>query len=80
MPESNSQQSALTRIEGKLRWMTVALFAVSLALMLNVAAVFGYLVEFHAGEGLLVGAASAAGVAMGFLFGWLAHAAVRRIA
>ena len=36
---------------------------VALALLFNVAAVFGAIVEFHAGEGLLIGSASAGGVA-----------------
>lgn len=72
--------AALDRIDRKLRWLTVAIFAVALALTLEIAALFGYIVEFHAGEGLLVGSASASGVALGFLFGWLCHAAVRRVA
>ena len=66
----------LTRIERKLTWLTVGIFGVALALLFNVAAVFGTIVEFHAGEGLLIGSASAGGVVMGFVFGWLARRAI----
>jgi hypothetical protein len=68
--------AGLARIERKLTWLTVGVFGVALALLFNVAAVFGTIVEFHAGEGLLVGSASAGGVAMGFVFGWLARRAI----
>jgi hypothetical protein len=73
-------RGALDRVDRKLRWMIVALFAIALALTLQIAALFGYIVEFHAGEGLLVGSASASGVALGFVFGWICHATVRRVA
>jgi len=66
----------LARIERKLTWLTVGMFGVALALLFNVAAVFGTIVEFHAGEGLLIGSASAGGVVMGFVFGWLARRAI----
>jgi hypothetical protein len=72
-------QSSLASIDRRLRWLVVAMFAVAAALMFVVAAVFGTNVEFHAGEGLLIGGACGAGVAMGFVFGWLAHAAMRRV-
>lgn len=75
-----STDAALDRVDRKLRLMMVAMFAVALALTLEIAALFGYIVEFHAGEGLLVGSASASGVALGFVFGWICHAAVRRVA
>lgn len=64
------------RVERKLTWLTVGMFGVALALLFNVAAVFGTIVEFHAGEGLLIGSASAGGVVMGFVFGWLARRAI----
>lgn len=66
----------LARIDRRLRWLTVAVFLVALALLFNVAAVFGAIIEFHAGEGILIGSACAGGTVMGFLFGWLAHRAV----
>ncbi|MBL9122427.1 MAG: hypothetical protein JNG90_02265 [Planctomycetaceae bacterium] len=72
---SQSNQEELIAINRKLRWLTVATFLVALVLLFNVAACFGMLVDFHFGEGLLVGSASGAGVAMGFLFGWLARRA-----
>ncbi|MGD9647549.1 MAG: hypothetical protein AB7U73_17675 [Pirellulales bacterium] len=67
---------SLARIERKLTWLTVGVFGVAVALLFNVAAVYGTIIEFHAGEGLLVGSASAGGVAMGFVFGWLARRAI----
>ncbi len=79
LPAGDSSSSAgdhFTRIERKLTWLTVGMFGVAVALLFNVAAVFGTIVEFHAGEGLLVGSASAGGVAMGFVFGWLARRAI----
>ena len=58
-----------------LRWLTVAVFLVALSLLFNVAAVFGAIIEFHAGEGILIGSASAGAAVMGFIFGWLARQA-----
>ncbi|MBX9787623.1 MAG: hypothetical protein K2Y37_01790 [Pirellulales bacterium] len=71
-----SASNPLLRIERKLTWLTVGVFSVALALLFNVAAVYGAIIEFHAGEGLLIGSASAGGVVMGFVFGWLARRAV----
>ena len=70
------ERDPLLRIERKLTWLTVGVFGVALALLFNVAAVYGAIIEFHAGEGLLIGSASAGGVIMGFVFGWLARRAV----
>ncbi len=70
-----SDTSHLRRIEQRLRWLTVAVFLVALALLFNVAAVFGAIIEFHAGEGILIGSASAGAAVMGFVFGWLARRA-----
>ena len=67
--------SHLRRIEQRLRWLTVAVFLVALALLFNVAAVFGAIIEFHAGEGILIGSASVGAAVMGFVFGWLARRA-----
>lgn len=62
-------------IARRLRWLTAGVFLVALALLFNVAAVFGAIIEFHAGEGILIGSASAGGAVMGFAFGWLARRA-----
>ncbi len=59
-----------------LRWMTVAVFVVALALLFNVSAVLGAIIEFHAGEGILIAGTCAGGAVMGFVFGWLARSAV----
>lgn len=80
-PASESELTAsLASIDRRLHWLVVALFAIVLALVFVAAAVFGSIVEFHAGEGLLIGAVCGSGVALGFVFGWLAHAAVKRVA
>ena len=71
-----TDDAKLASIDRRLRWLTVAVFLVALALLFNVAAVFGAIIEFHAGEGILIGSACAGGTVMGFLFGWLAHRAV----
>ena len=68
----------LASIDRRLRWLVTAVFLVALALLFNVAAVFGAIIEFHAGEGILIGTACAGGTVMGFLFGWLAHRAMAR--
>ena len=65
----------LASIQRQLRWLTVAVFLVALALFFNMATVFGYIVDFHSGESILVGGASAGGIVVGFLFGWLARCA-----
>lgn len=75
LPESATQQ--ISAVASRLRWLTVAVFFVALALLFNVAAVFGAIIEFHAGEGVLIASASAGGAVMGFAFGWLAQRASR---
>lgn len=61
----------------QLRWLSVAVIALIMAVGFNTAAVYGTIIEFHAGEGLLIGSASGSGIALGFIFGWFAHRAVR---
>ena len=73
-----ASQDRLAAIERRLSWQTTAIFFVALVLLFDVAVIYGYIVEFHAGEGLLIGSASASGAVMGFLFGWLAHRAIAR--
>lgn len=68
----------LAGIRRTLRWLTTALFLVALALLFNVSAVFGVIIDFHAGEALLIGSACAGGTVMGFVFGWLACWAASR--
>jgi Protein of unknown function (DUF2721) len=74
-PDLHSLKSELASIRRRLSWLTTAVFLVAFALLLVVATVFGYLVDFHAGESKLVAGACTAGTAMGFLFGWLARRA-----
>jgi hypothetical protein len=68
-------KSELATIRRRLSWLTAAVFLVAFALLMVVAAVFGYIVDFHAGESKLIAGACTAGTAMGFLFGWLARRA-----
>lgn len=72
---NSSTEQELAAINRKLRWLTCAVFLAALAVFFNVAVLFGYIVDFHAGEGLLIGGACGSGVIVGFLFGWLARRA-----
>jgi uncharacterized membrane protein YkvI len=73
--DSHSLKSELATIRRRLSWLTAAVFLVAFALLLVVAAVFGYIVDFHSGESKLVAGACTAGTVVGFLFGWLARRA-----
>ena len=67
---------ALDSVRRRLRSLTVAVIVMTLVLFLTVAAVYGYLAEFHSWEGLLVGASAGGAGLLGFAVGWFA----RRIA
>lgn len=69
----------LRRIRSWLRWLTAGMFLTVLALFAEYSAVLGLIVDFHYGEGLLIGGVTAGGVMVGFLFGWLAARAVGRV-
>lgn len=71
----SSHEAQLARVARRLRWLTVAVFFLALAVIFNVAAVLGAVIDFHAGEGILIAGASAGGAALGFALGWLAHRA-----
>ena len=62
----------LDRISRRLQWLTVAVFAMALALLFIVAGVLGSLIDFHFGEWKLIVGTCVGGAAMGFAFGWLA--------
>ncbi len=66
----------LDAIQKRLVWLTTAVFAVALALLFTVAAIFSVEIDFHYGESLLIASACTGGVAMGFVFGWLARRAI----
>jgi hypothetical protein len=72
---SPSTDDELIAINRKLRWLTAGVFLAALGVFFSVAVLFGYIVDFHAGEGLLIGGACGSGVIVGFLFGWLARRA-----
>ncbi len=65
----------IVAIRRRLSWLTVAVFLVALTLLLFVAAVLSKEIDFHYGESKLIAGACTGGVAMGFLFGWLARRA-----
>ena len=61
MSEPNEIQKLLKSVRGPLRTLIVVTMLLALAVLLCVVAVFGDLVEYHAGEALLRGAARSAG-------------------
>jgi len=69
-PDSpESRRPLLESIYRRVQALTVAVVLMALASFLVVAAVFGYLVDFHGGEPLLVGATAVGTAILGFLFG-----------
>jgi hypothetical protein len=66
-------ETAYGLVAQRLKWLTVAVFLMALALLFTVAAVLGYIIDFHAGEGILIGGTATGGALMGFAFGWLAR-------
>ena len=73
--DPNSIEAELLRIRRRLSWLTTAIFFLAFAFLLFVAAAYGAIVDYHASEGKLIAGACTGGVAMGFLFGWLARRA-----
>jgi hypothetical protein len=59
----------LESIRRRVQGLTVAVVLMALAVFVLTAAVFGYLVDFHGGEGLLVGSTAIGTAVLGFLFG-----------
>ncbi len=53
--------------------LLVAVWAMTLALVVTVVLVFGNLVDYHAADPLMYGGALAGAAALGFLFGWIAR-------
>ncbi len=72
MNEPDETQQLLRSIRRRLRALTVATILLVLAVLLCVATVFGYLVDYHAGEALLRGGALGGVAVLAFFFGWLA--------
>ncbi|MEX0938176.1 MAG: hypothetical protein WDZ59_09985 [Pirellulales bacterium] len=68
-----ASRAALEKVARQIRWLTVAVFAMAFALLLVVAAVLGAVIDFHAGEGVLISGTATGGAATGFAFGWLAR-------
>ena len=72
MNEPEDTQKLLKSIRSRLRTLTVVTVLLALAVFLSVVAVFGYLVEYHAGEVLLRGGAIGGVAVLAFFCGWLA--------
>jgi len=62
----------LLSTRARLRQLTVAVVLMALALFTFSAVAYGYLVDFHSMEPLLIGAALSAGAVVSFLFGFFA--------
>lgn len=67
---------AFRSVRRRLQGLTVAVIVMALLLFLTAATVFGYVVDYHAGEALLRGAVGVGAALVGFVAGWFA----RRIA
>jgi hypothetical protein len=72
MSEPDEIQKLLKSVRSRLRTLIVVTMLLALAVLLCVVAVFGYLVEYHAGEALLRGGAIGGVAVLAFFFGWLA--------
>jgi len=70
---SDELHAVLQSLRRRMRTLTVAVLLMTLALLLTVAVVFGYIMDFHAGEALLRGAVAVGAALLGFLFGWIAR-------
>jgi len=70
--ENDELRRALRSIRARLRQLTVAVVLMALALFVFAAVGYGYLVDFHSMEPLLVGAALSAGAVVSFCFGFFA--------
>ena len=72
---SDELHAVLQSLRRRMRTLTVAVLLMTLALLLTVAAVFGNIVDYHAGEPLLQGGVAVGAALLGFFFGWIARRA-----
>jgi len=63
----------LESVRRRLRALSVAVILMALVLALTVAAVFGQLVNYFAGDPLLIGSVSIGAALLGFFVGWIAR-------
>ena len=63
----------LRSLERQVRWLTVVVSVMVLAMFLLAAAVFGSLVNYFAFDRVLYGGVSAGCAVLGFAFGWFAR-------
>ena len=66
-------QEAIRFIRRRLGLLIVSHYVMALALAITVAAVFGWLVDYHSNDPLMYGGCLAGAAALGFLFGWIAR-------
>jgi len=72
-PDRNEElQEAIRFIRRRLGLLIISHYVMALALTITVAAVFGWLVDYHSTDPLLWGGCLAGAAALGFLFGWIA--------
>ena len=72
MNEHDDTQKLLKSVRSRLRTLTVVTILLALAVFLCVAAVFGYLVNYFAGQASLWGGALVGVALLAFFCGWLA--------
>lgn len=66
-------QEVLQSMRRRLCRLTVAVVLLALVVLLNSAAVYGYLVNYFSGEVMLYGGTSIGAALLGFGFGWFAR-------
>jgi len=71
-PESGPQPSPLEGIQRQIDRLTVAVVLMALITLLSTAVIFGQLVNWFAGQSLLLGGVSIGCALAGFAFGWFA--------
>jgi len=76
--DDGDRDRLLQSIRRRVQALTVAVVLLALALFLEVAAVFGYVVDFHGGEYLMVAATAVGTAVLGFFFGLAAGWLIRR--
>lgn len=77
MPEHDPKQQdelheVLQSVRKHLNWMTVAVLLMILAVLLQVAAKFGELCNWFAGDAMLVGGSAVGAAVLGFVLGFIA--------
>jgi len=75
-PDPNRQEEiyeALQSVRRRVRGLTVAVVLLVLMVVLLTASVYGYLINFMAGDAALFGGSTIGAALLGFAFGWFAR-------